>query len=167
MLSTVFAFLPRTILLVLVIWQPRSWQRCPKYDGLRLRTCPSNLRFMSSACRMLLSVLFSIQLIMLHSTIKPHFHWCYLPFIAYLQCPSLLLRKTTPSIAITSSAIDLALPEDRCDYITCKFARKMFWTTLERPLVIVILLTRRESTARIRHINCRIGGNLYKLRCPT
>ena len=46
---------------VFVIWQPWSLQRCPKYDSLR--TCPSNSRFMSSSCRILLSVLFSIQLI--------------------------------------------------------------------------------------------------------
>ena len=48
---------------VLVIWQPWSLQRCPKYESLRLRTSPSNSCFMSSSCRILLSVLFSIQLI--------------------------------------------------------------------------------------------------------
>ena len=35
---------------VFVIWQPWSLHRCPKYDSLRLRTCPSNSRFISSSC---------------------------------------------------------------------------------------------------------------------
>ena len=48
---------------VFVIWQPWSLHRCPKYDSLSLRTCPSNSRFISSYCVILLSVRFSIQLI--------------------------------------------------------------------------------------------------------
>ena len=64
---------------VLVIWQPWARQRCPKYDRLRLRTCPSNSRIMSSSCRMLSSVL-SVQ--------PAHFRSWYLPLIAHLQCPS-------------------------------------------------------------------------------
>ena len=48
---------------VLVIWQPWYLQRCPKYERLRLLTCPINSRFMSSSCRILMSVLFPIQLI--------------------------------------------------------------------------------------------------------
>ena len=47
---------------VLVIWQPWSLQSCPTYESLRLRTYPRNSRFMSSYCRILVSVIFSIQL---------------------------------------------------------------------------------------------------------
>ena len=46
--SSVFDVLPTTYpsTTVLVIWQPCALQRCPKYDRLRLRTCPSNSRIL-------------------------------------------------------------------------------------------------------------------------
>ena len=47
---------------VLVIRQPWSLQRSPKYDSLLLRTCPSNSRILSRYCRIQLAAFFPSNL---------------------------------------------------------------------------------------------------------
>ena len=64
MASRVFAFLQRTLQLLFSLTGSRDL--CigvHSMSVLRLRTCPSNSRFISSSCKILLSVRFSIQLI--------------------------------------------------------------------------------------------------------
>ena len=80
----------------LVIWQPSSLKRCPKYD--------SNSLFMSSSCRMLLSVLFSIQLIrfiLCHFYAKATFPLTLSAVHLASSESKLLLRKTKPSMPMS------------------------------------------------------------------
>ena len=91
---------------VLVIWQSWSLQRCPKYESLRLRMCPSNSRFMSSSCRILLN---KCQFFFPSSLYASFYTKATFPLalssvhLAPLES-KLLLRKTKPSICLIFSA---------------------------------------------------------------